>query len=261
MDDPNFRRGELGAFLRARREAVPAAASSPGARRRRTPGLRREEVADLSGISPVWYARIEQGREVSPSPAALARIAQALRLGRAERRHLFALAGKGDPDGEKPGEGAAPPILKALVERQEEPAYLLDRQWNVAAFNPAAVTLFGSWLGAPKPNLLRFVFLDPAARSLIVDWPDRARRLVAEFRADQVRSLSEPDSALLVEALLVDADFATWWRERRVLGREGGLRRFHHPERGAIAFEQATLAAPEEPGFKLVLLAARKDIL
>src|ERR1700722_2577537 len=128
------RRRELGDFIRAQRERVaPASVGLVAARRRRTPGLRREEVAELSGLSATWYTWIEQGRDVSVSPSALARLANALRLGRAQRDYLFELAGKRDPqpnDGDRDG---IPPTALACVASIACPAYLLDRHWTARA--------------------------------------------------------------------------------------------------------------------------------
>src|SRR5262249_46529236 len=156
------RRRELGDFIRAQRERLtPEAAGLVAAGRRRTPGLRREEVAQLAGLSATWYTWIEQGRDVSISPTALARLATALGLGRAARAYLFELAGKRDPD---PGSGAVdplPPAVAAAVAAVSAPAYLLDRYWNARAWNAAAERLFVGWLDRPgERNLLRFIFLE-----------------------------------------------------------------------------------------------------
>src|SRR5579863_8812535 len=121
------RRRELGDFIRAQRERVtPAAVGLVAARRRRTPGLRREEVAELSGLSTTWYTWVEQGRDVSMSPGALARLAQALRLGRAQRQYLFELAGRRDPDPGAGGIDELPPAVSACVATIDAPAYILD---------------------------------------------------------------------------------------------------------------------------------------
>jgi transcriptional regulator with XRE-family HTH domain len=163
------RRRELGDFIRAQRERVaPASVGVIAARRRRTPGLRREEVAELAGLSTTWYTWIEQGRDVSVSPTALARLARALRLGRAQRQYLFELAGKRDPDPGASDTDELPAVLTACVAAISGPAYLLDRNWDARAWNPAAERLFAGWLDHPgEHNLLRFIFLEPGARSAI----------------------------------------------------------------------------------------------
>jgi len=248
----------LGAFLRTHRERLsPQAAGLPAGGRRRTPGLRREEAAQLAGVSSTWFTWLEQGREVSASPEALARVAGALQLTRAERAYLFELAGRRDPAA--PAVAAeAPSGLSEAVARFDGPAYGLDRCWNAVCWNPAAERLFAGWLGGAERNLLRYLFRDPSARRLIVDWPDRARRVIAEFRADFSRSLADPQMRGLVDGLRADAPgFAALWDEQAVLEREGGLRRFDHPQDGPLAFEQFTFQPADRPDCKLVLLAAR----
>jgi hypothetical protein len=175
----------LGRFLRARREATPptAAGLAAASTRRRTPGLRREEVAHLADISTTWYTWLEQGREISLSGAALARLAEVFRLSAAERIYLFELARRHDPAPPAvPGDQAVPRELRDAVLALPMPAYLLDRAWRLCAWNPAAADLFSPWLASGEACLLRYVFLDPSARGFICDWAVRARRLVAEFR-------------------------------------------------------------------------------
>lgn len=255
---PMDQRRLLGAFLRTHRERLsPQAAALPAGPRRRTPGLRREETAQLSGVSATWYTWLEQGRDVSASPEALARVAQSLQLTRAERAYLFELAGRRDPAAAPPA-ADAPPGLAEAVARFDGPAYGLDRCWNAVCFNAAAARLFAGWLTGSERNLLRYVFRDPEARRLIVDWPDRARRVLAEFRADFSRSLADPQMRRLVDGLRAeDATFAALWDEQAVVSREGGLRRFDHPQDGALAFEQLTFLPADRPDCKLVLLAPR----
>ncbi len=257
------RRRLLGDFLRTHRERLsPQAAGLPRGARRRTPGLRREEVAQLAGVSPTWCAWLEQGREVSASPEALARLSQALQLSRAERAYLFNLAGRRDPAQPNAAAPGAPAGLAEAVARYDGPAYALDRCWTAACWNPAAGRLFAGWLDAAgekrgERNLLRYLFRAPQARRLIVDWEDRARRVLAEFRADFSRSVGDPQMRGLVEDLRHEPLFARLWDEQAVLAREGGLRRFDHPQDGALAFEQFTFLPADRPDWKLVLLAPR----
>src|SRR5471032_1128741 len=174
----------LGAFLRAQRErTMPQDVGLPTSARRRTSGLRREELAQISGISTTWYTWIEQGRDVSISPATLDRMAVALRLEAAAREYLFSLAAVKDPQARLAAD-APDARVSACVNQLTCPGYLLDSAWNVLTWNPQAGQLFSGWLGVdPQPNLLRFMFLHPLARTLVVDWSERAKRVVAEFRA------------------------------------------------------------------------------
>ncbi len=253
---------DLGAFLRAHRERVaPASIGLPAGRRRRTPGLRREELAQLAGVSATWYSWIEQGREVSASPAALARIAGVLRLGRAERAYLFELAGKRDPD-ERGGEGdPLPPAAQEAVAAIRAPAYILDRYWNARAWNAPAERLFTGWLDrAGERNLLRFIFLEPASRALIDRWEERARRVAAEFRASSGVHRDDPALRRLIEALHRDsAQFARFWDEQQVIAREGGARSFNHPRDGFRRFEQVSFDLAADPDFKLTILTPRRE--
>ncbi|SPU49105.1 Uncharacterised protein [Bordetella trematum] len=258
-----LRRQNLGEFVRSARSRItPQMAGLPAGSRRRTPGLRREEVAQLSDISVTWYTWIEQGREVSVSPAVWSRIANVLQLARAERAYLFELAECADPQHprDEPA-GAAGLLLQECVDAIAAPAYVLDRAWNVLASNPAMQELFDHWpQREPEPNLLRYIFLDPAARDLVVDWEQRARRVVAEFRADAGAHLDEPDVRLLLDALNRDsALFAHWWTRHAVVEREGGLREFQHPRRGRLLFQQVTFRLATHPELKLVMLLRETD--
>lgn len=242
----------LGAFLRAHRERLPPPTLGP--RRRRTPGWRREEVAEACGVSLTWITWLEQGREVAASAATLARLAEGLRLSAAERAYLFALAARRDPAAPVSADSTLPPEIGALPQRIALPAYLLDRTWNAVAWNAPAQALFTGWLdGANDRNLLRFVFLQLSARELLADWEERARRLVAEFRADFSRCLRDPDMKSLIEDLCERSPlFRQRWQEHSVLEREGGERAFRGPPR---RYHQTTMTFPAYPDLKLVTLS------
>lgn len=243
----------LGAFIRTHRERmcppVPAG-------RRRTPGLRREELAARAGISATWCTWLEQGRSVQASPATLGRLAQALALTRAERAYLFELAGRLDPELPPVAESHAPPSLLAAVDATPHPAYGLDRLWTACCWNGPAEALFCGWLdGAHQRNLLRFVFLEEAARRLIPDWQDRARRLLAEFRADFGHNFRDAQVTAFIDELKAASPlFARTWDDQDVQHRLGGPRTFDHPERGRLRFEQHSFSPSERPDHKLVLL-------
>ncbi len=250
------RRRRLGAFLRAQRERLaPEATGLPPTRRRRTPGLRREELASLAGMSPTWYTRIEQGRDVSMSPAAAGRLANALNLGPVARRHLFELAGLTETARPSCGTDALPAELAASVTVIEAPAYVLDASWTARAWNGAAAALFGDWLGGADHNLLRYVFLNPSARRFVVGWEERARRLLAEFRADTAGQVDEATLTALIQELRTGCpSFGRWWDEQQVMGREGGERAFNLADGSTLRLHQLTLSPASDPGFKLVVL-------
>ena len=256
---PPDQRRLLGAFLRRHREALSPETAGQPAGRRRTPGLRREEVAQLCGLSTTWYTWIEQGRDISLSVGALARLARALRLTAAERAYLFELTRLRDPEpaGAAPPAGSAPLELAAVLRATSAPAYLLDRLWHARAWNEAAGRLFGPWFDSGEACLLRFVFLDPAARDFVCDWEDRAKRLIAEFRADTADP-ADPAMRELVRGLMLNPAFARFWNDHAVLTREGGARAFNHPQDGLLQFEQVTLVPAAHPDHKLVMLLPRQ---
>ncbi|MBV6273350.1 helix-turn-helix transcriptional regulator [Alcaligenaceae bacterium CGII-47] len=255
--DPSARRRALGAFLRsARARTQPADHGLPAGVRRRTPGLRREELAQLCGISATWYTWIEQGREVSVSVAVWQRLADVLGLARAERHYLFDLAECADPQGRRNDCVALPEGLAGCVDSIRCPAYILDRCWNVLAWNEALLHLFDGWPGrAEHPNLLAYIFLDPAARELVVDWERRASRVVAEFRADVGVHADAADIQMLLGDLLPASPlFAHWWTRQAVVDREGGVREFQHPHEGILRFRQFTFRLATREDCKLVML-------
>jgi transcriptional regulator with XRE-family HTH domain len=250
-------RRELGAFVRAHRERLPPAALGlAAAGRRRTPGLRREEVAQLSGLSATWYTWIEQGRDVSVSPLALARLAGALQLARAERAYLFDLAGKRDPEESASEADELPVAVLRCVDAIAAPAYILDRTWTARGWNGKAERLFVGWLDRPGDrNLLRFIFLEPAARRLICGWEQRARRVAAEFRAASSAHRNDRTLRRLIEGLHRESPaFARFWDAHGVLGREGGERTFNHPTDGFLRYEQMTFDLAGHPDVKLTML-------
>lgn len=251
------RRKALGAFLRSARARIqPGTVGLPEGGRRRTPGLRREEIAQLCDISVTWYTWIEQGRDVGVSATVLSRLASVLSLSRAERHYLFELADSNDP---LHGDGDIQPLPAVLADSVHSivaPAYILDRSWNVLARNTPLLTLFRGWPDRdPQPNLMRYIFLDPAARQLVVDWEQRASRVVAEFRADTGVHTEEPGlKALLDELLANSAVFSYWWNRHTVVDREGGLREFSHGEGRILRYQQLTFRLATRPDCKLIML-------
>jgi transcriptional regulator with XRE-family HTH domain len=256
-------RPSLGDFLRARRDRLRPGDFGFARGRRRAPGLRREEAAQLCGISPTWYTWIEQGRTTSVSVGTLSAIAAGLRLSRAERAYLFELGARADPTPPR-ALGSDPQRLSALVEAVSAPAYILDRHWDALAWNRPAADLFGDWLGGSagpdgERNLLRYVFLHARAPVFIVDWAERARRLVAEYRADTAGGGDDPVSTAVTRELCAASPaFESAWRSQQVLAREGGLRSFHHPRLGLCTYEQYTLRVAQYPQLKLTVLLPKE---
>ncbi len=243
---------ELGHFIRKHRERIsPEEAGIRLTGRRRTPGLRREELAQLCAVSPTWITWLEQGREVSASKSMLERLSAALKLSPAERRYLIALSGKTEIEEASGGDDA----LLESVKLMDCPAYFLDRLWNAVSWNEKAEELFESWLKGNERNLLKFVFASDDARSLIADWDERARRLVAEFRSDCGLRMEEIDVSNLVAELSDSSpEFSEFWEEQDVTEREGGIREFDHPCLGRLVFRQITFLPATRRDLKLVVL-------
>lgn len=256
--------------MRARRDRLRPEDFQLPRGRRRAPGLRREEVAQLCGISPTWYTWIEQGRTTAVSVATLNAIADGLRLARAERAYLFEISSRADPSPARP-EDSDPRRLMALVRAIRTPAYIIDRHWDAIVWNRSAAELFAHWLGkvaakagdvpaAGERNLLRYVFLDPSAADFIVDWQVRAHRLVAEYRADTASWSGDPVRQALVHELCeASAAFDAAWRSQRVSTREGGERVFQHRRRGRCRYEQYTLRPAQHSELKLTVLVPRES--
>jgi transcriptional regulator with XRE-family HTH domain len=260
-------RPSLGEFLRARRDRLRPEDFGFPRGRRRAPGLRREEAAQLCGISPTWYTWIEQGRTSAISVQTLSAVAAGLRLSRAERAYLFELSARADPSPPRL-DGSDPRELSRLVRAVRTPAYILDRHWDAVAWNDPAADLFIDWLGsggrasaggdgAGDRNLLRYVFLHDRSPGFIIDWGERARRLVAEYRADTASWSDDPvRKALVHELCAASSAFEAAWRSQQVLSREGGLRAFQHPRHGRCTYEQFTLRVAQRPELKLTILLA-----
>ncbi|MBT2384033.1 helix-turn-helix transcriptional regulator [Streptomyces sp. ISL-11] len=248
------RRRALAEFLRSRRERLtPRAAGILAGPRRRTPGLRREEVAQLSGVSVTWYTWLEQAREISVSRQVLESLARALMLDAPERRHLFALAGEPPPE-RAPAEGPGPALQRLVDALDPHPAYCLDAHWNLVAWNRAEAALIGDPAALPpeRRNLLRLVFTDPALRTLLADWPGQARHLLAQFRADARRRVGDPDLEHLTDGLRRESEeFAAWWEAHDVADFRAGRWVFRHPGAGLLTFDYVKLAALDAPGVKL----------
>jgi transcriptional regulator with XRE-family HTH domain len=252
------RRREFGAFLRSRREKLtPASAGLPEGFRRRTPGLRREEVALLAGVGTTWYTWLEQGRDVRPSAEVLSALADALRLDPAERRHLFTLSDR--PSAEAPSRGPedVPDALqRMLASLAGQPTYVLGRRWDVLAWNAAAVAVFGDYslLQGDARNSVHRVFTDPAHRQLLVDWEIVAANSLAMFRADSARYAGDPDFERLISTLMqASPEFRAWWPRQDVLRPLTGHKRLRHPKGGLMTFEYTALAVMDRPDMKLVV--------
>ncbi len=258
------RRAELADFLKARRAALqPVDVGLPGCGRRRTPGLRREEVAQLAGVGTTWYTWLEQGRDVRASVSVLESLATALRMSSAERNHLIMLGrGEQQPPPVKKREKVTPTVRRLVENLGANPAYVLGRRWDYLAWNSAYAVVFGDPEEVPAGarNALWLMFTDPTRREVMTDWDVSARRLIARFRADHARHVGDPCFEELVDALLeVSPDFRRWWPRHEVLGSGEGRKTIIHPVAGRLEFEHALFKHGDTPDQRLVLYSPIQD--
>jgi transcriptional regulator with XRE-family HTH domain len=251
---------ELGDFLRSRRlRLVPEKVGIGTLKRRRTGGLRREEVAALAGISTDWYIRLEQGRAVTPSPETVEALASALRLDPAEQKHLRMLAS--GPLHRRSASTAPSDILVGLVQGMQQPAYLTDAAWYVLAWNAAAAELlvdFGE-LDEPDRNILVWMLTHPSAqRVFAAAWEAEAKRIVSIFRINYDLNARDPVFIKLVERVsAASVPFATWWTRHDIGQVSSGQKVLHHPEKGPCRFVYSSFQANEDPTWKLTVYAAQ----
>ncbi|ADG15357.1 helix-turn-helix transcriptional regulator [Paraburkholderia atlantica] len=252
------RRCELGAFLRSRREHLsPAAVGLPDGFRRRTPGLRREEVAMLADVGTTWYTWLEQGRDVRASEEVLIAIADALRLDAVERRHLFVLSDRPSPEVRSTNpEKLEEPVQRMLASLSGQPAYVTGRRWDILGWNRAATLVFGDYgqLSADERNLMFMVFANARHRRLLVDWQEVARASLAMFRNDSARYVGDPDFERLISTLRHRSnEFNAWWRRHEVLNPLSNIKRIRHPRKGLMVFEYTSFALLDGSDRKLTV--------
>ena len=251
----DLKRQELGDFLRARRSRLsPESVGLPGHRRRRTPGLRREEVAELAGIGVDWYIRLEQGRPVTPSASTINALARALRLTEMEHQHLRDLAGGGGQ--RRFQRETAPPDLLRLLRSLPQPAYITGRRKDLVAWNSAATDIFGfDQLAEDDRNILVSMLTHPRSRDLFgPGWADEAERMIARFRATHDLWAGDPAFVALLRRLREGCpEFGAWWERHDVRRPVSGRKTLYHPIRGVIAFDHASFQSNDDPGLKLVI--------
>jgi transcriptional regulator with XRE-family HTH domain len=262
---PKAKDNPLGIYLRDRRTKLdPAALGFPMARRR-TPGLRREEVAQRAHVSATWYTWLEQGRGGSPSADVLERIARALMLTTVEREHLFLIALGHPPEVRyQAKEGVSPRIQRVLDSLEFTPAFVKTVTWDLVAWNHAASAVFGyDALTPERRNILRRIFFDPHTRAAQLDWQSVARFAVAAFRADTARAGASANVKALVDELRrLSPEFEAMWRDNDVRTHGEGTKQLRHPVAGLIALEYSSFSVDGRPDLSLVIYnpATPKDV-
>ena len=247
----------LGSYLKDRRAKLDPDALGFSSQRRRTPGLRREEVAQRANISPTWYAWLEQGRGGAPSADVLERIAGALMLTEVEREHLF-LLGLGRPPEVRyrKNEGVTPRLQRVLDALEPSPALIRTATWNVLAWNRAATVMLVDY-GAMPPeqrNVLRFIFLDPRVRAAQSDWESVARFVVGAFRADAARAGAAAEVEPLVDELCrLSPEFKAMWRDHDVDSPKEAVKHIQHPVLGPLDFEHSSFGVDGRSDLSMVV--------
>jgi len=258
------RHHELGAFLRSRRARIaPEQVGFPEGMRRRTPGLRREEVALLAGVSPEWYTWLEQGRDIHVSAQVVESLASALQLDADERAHLFVLALGQSP----PVETFAPPTISPTVHRflnqlGINPACAVDARLNVVAWNAAAGVVFGDFAtkSERERNLIWILFTSPGAQQRNEEWEKLARVYLAQFRAEYGRFINDPWWAnQIAELSRISPEFRELWDRHDVLNMTEGRKTMHHPLAGELAFDYLWLKTVDSGDLRLLIHTPRSN--
>lgn len=247
----------LGTYLKDRRKKLDPAALGFPSTRRRTSGLRREEVAQRANVSTTWYTWLEQGRGGAPSANVLDRIAQALLLTDIEREHIFLLALGRLPDVRyRVADGVTPRLQRVLDALEYSPALIKTFTWDVVAWNSAATAVLGNYgeLAPEQRNVLRMIFCDPRVRAKQPDWESVARFAVGAFRADAARAgASKEVQALIDELIRQSPEFEAIWRDNDVRAHGEGIKHLKHPQVGLMALEYSAFAVDGRPDLSMVI--------
>jgi transcriptional regulator with XRE-family HTH domain len=258
MDQRATHQNPLGSYLKDRRTKLDPATFGFPAQRRRTPGLRREEVAQRANISPTWYTWLEQGRGGAPSADVLGRIARALMLTDVEREHLFLLGLGRPPEVRYRHDGGVTPRLQRVLDALDPcPAVIRTAMWDVVAWNRAATVMLMDYGSLPpeQRNILRFIFLDPRARAAQYDWESVARFVLGAFRVDAARAGAAAEIQPLVDELCrLSPEFKAMWPDNDVRGAHGeAVKQIRHPVLGPLAFEYSAFAVDGRTDLSLVV--------
>ncbi|PSK91746.1 helix-turn-helix protein [Murinocardiopsis flavida] len=254
------RREQLRDFLRTRRARLtPEDVGMPAGGRRRTPGLRREEVAALAGVGVSWYTWLEQGRDINVSVEVLDAISGTLRLSDAERAHMYVLAGLNPPRSGAVRDATVTPELRHLLDAwAPRPALLRDPYWNLIATNDAAQAVFG--FDDSDHNCLITFFTNARYRAMHIHWASVAPEVVAAFRADAAHAPDDPGFDQVVEYLsAVSSDFAEMWARHDVGAHTQAVKAVRHPEVGDLVFDKTTLSVADRPDWHLELHNPRPE--
>jgi transcriptional regulator with XRE-family HTH domain len=251
-----LRRRELGTFLRSRRERIrPEQVGLRSIRRRRTPGLRREEVAQLAGVGVTWYTWLEQGRDINPSAQVLDAIARTLQFDVHEHSHLFTLAGIATTTIANGCQALCPTVQPLIDQLEPFPAMVVNSRLDLLAYNRVYASFFDEIETIPieDRNLLWLVFTHPQWQATIVDWDDAVGRLAAEYRAAMAEHLDDPAWKTLVARLhRASGEFTAVWERHDVQGVESRTKRAMHPTAGLLKLDYSNLWVGQQVGVRIV---------
>ncbi|CAG7653814.1 helix-turn-helix transcriptional regulator [Paenibacillus allorhizosphaerae] len=256
---------ELAQFLRSRRARIsPEQAGLPGGGRRRTPGLRRGEVALLAGVSVDWYTWLEQARDIQVSPQVLESLARALQLDSNERKHLFLLALQQLPADLSPADSDIRPTLQRFLDLQgTSPAYVTDQRLNIVAWNKAASLIYGNYetMSARERNTVWRTFTSPYVRQLLREhWEAHARHRLAHFRAAYGKFAGDPWwMELIADLSATSEEFREWWPRHDVLSGPEGKKINDHPAVGKLVFDQISFLVSDAPHLTVTINVPSKD--
>jgi transcriptional regulator with XRE-family HTH domain len=257
-------RVELGVFLRARRDRLTPvqAGIEPFPGQRRVPGLRRDELAFLAGLSPEYYSRIEQGRQANISAEVLDALARALRLDHIEAAHLNDLATPASrpvTTSTQPSQRPDPGLMRVMATLDHVPVLLLGHRGDVLARNQLLRAVLGDWL-EPGDSFPRYLFLEPEARRRIINWAQFAQASVGALRRERSRQPHDRRLLTLIDDLRVsDADFACWWDDFGVRDYTSVAKRIQHPLAGELSFDIEIISAPHQADQRLIVYTAEPD--
>lgn len=250
------RHEELARFLRSYRERLsPQDVGLPSGTRRRTPGLRREELAYLIGVSTTWYTYLEQGRSITVSSQVLEGIVRALQLNTSERTHIFALARREIPaHGSARTEQLNSEVQQILDLLNPHPAYVINSCWDVLAWNEAACKVFLDFATLPveERNIIHLMFLSPTYQSLLIGWEHQAQHAIARFRSSTSYHIGESWLTTMVSSLSEQSqEFRQWWDNNQVVGADGCIKLLNHPVVGKLTLQATNLQVAATQGLSI----------